>query len=194
MKFLPNTLYHIYNRGNNRQVIFPQEKNYDFFLKKVDLELKGLCDLLAYCLMPNHFHLLIYISESSPGLNLLSNQNQQQLARKIGTILSSFSQAINKQEDRVGSLFQQKTKAKILDSSFYSLVCFNYIHQNPIKAGLVRKMEYWRYSSFNDYLEEKSTLCNLKLARELIQIQTESNLFYEESYLAIDEGYATKIF
>ena len=90
MKFLPNTLYHIYNRGNNRQVIFPQEKNYDFFLKKVGLELKGLCDLLAYCLMPNHFHLLIYISESSPGLNLLSNQNQQQLARKIGTIFQHF--------------------------------------------------------------------------------------------------------
>ena len=194
MRFSPNTLYHIYNRGNNRQIIFPTGKNYDFFFKKVDLELKGLCDLLAYCLMPNHFHLLIYISEKSPGLNLLSNQNQQKLARKIGTILSSFSQAINKQEGSVGSLFQQKTKAKILDSNSYSLACFNYIHQNPIKAGLVRRIEDWRYSSFNDYLEEKSTLCNLKLARELIQIQTESNLFYEESYLAIDEGYATKIF
>lgn len=61
MKLLQESLYHIYNRGNNQQRIFLEEKNYDFFLRKAHNELEGQLDFLTYCLMPNHFHFLVYI-------------------------------------------------------------------------------------------------------------------------------------
>jgi putative transposase len=172
MHFEPNSIYHVYNRGNNKQVIFFEKRNYEYFLNKIEADIASVCDILAYCLMPNHFHLLIHVPDKSISLNLIPNQNQQFLVRKIGTIQSSYSQAINKQENRTGSLFQQKTKAKLLDSNLYALTCFHYIHQNPLKAKLVDKMEGWIYSSFKDYLNEGSPICNLSIAKELIEIPT----------------------
>ncbi len=153
----------------------------------MERELPTYCDILAYCLMPNHFHLLIYVPVNSEGLHFLPNQNQQILVRKLGTLLSSYSQAINKQENRSGSLFQQKTKSKILDTSAYSTTCFHYIHQNPVKANLVMKIEAWPYSSFRDYLEGKSNICNIARAKELLEIPLEQDQFYHESYRVIDQ-------
>ncbi len=126
--------------------------------------------------MPNHFHLMIYVPEKTRGLNLLTNQNQQFLVRKFGTIQSSYCQAINKQENRTGSLFQQKTKAKLLNTDCYIPTCFHYIHQNPLKAELVKKMEEWTHSSFKDYLAETSAICKISTARELIQIPLEKRI------------------
>ena len=59
MNFSPDSIYHIYNRGNDKQLIFLLEENYSFFLNKIKQDLLRLCDILAYCLMPNHFHLLL---------------------------------------------------------------------------------------------------------------------------------------
>ena len=102
MEFKPHALYHVYNRGNNSQKIFFSYANYLYFLKKVDTHLLKHCDLLAYCLMPNHFHLLIETNANLP---------DDVINRAIQTILNSYSQAINKQENRTGSLFQQHTKS-----------------------------------------------------------------------------------
>lgn len=188
MNFIGNNFYHIYNRGNNKQLIFPLEKNYDFFLNKIQSELRNFCDIMAYCLMPNHFHLLIYVNEKSNGLSILPKQSHQILTRKIGTILSSYSQAINKQEKKTGSLFQQKTKAKLIESDYYATTCLHYVHQNPLRAGLVKRLEDWKYSSFNHYLQNDSTICNLPLAKELLLIQLQSELFYEESYSVVPDS------
>ena len=112
----------------------------------------------------------------------------QKINKAIAIILRSYAQAINKQRKRTGSLFQQKTKAKEIDDSDeqYLLVCFNYIHQNPINAGLVSKMEDWGFSSFRDYAGlRKGTLCNKSLAQQLVSMEFER--FMEESYEVIDE-------
>jgi putative transposase len=194
MHFAPNSIYHVYNRGNNKQKIFFEQRNYDYFLNKVRDELSNMCDVLAYCLMPNHFHLLIYIPEKTIGLELIPNQNQQLLVRKIGTIQSSYSQAINKQENRTGSLFQQKTKAKLLDTNSCTLTCFHYIHQNPWKAKLVNRMEDWPHLSFKDYLTENSTICKISTARELIEIPIGKEDFYNESYRIVEPGLIKSIF
>ena len=187
MHFSPDSIYHIYNRGNDKQLIFSLEENYSFFLSKIKQDLPKLCDILAYCLMPNHFHLLIHVPNTSEGLNLIPNQNQQILVRKLGTILSSYTQAINKQENRTGSLFQQKSKCKLIDSNIYSTTCFHYIHQNPLKANLVSKMEDWQYSSFSEYLLGNSSICNISLANELLDIPLSYDRFYKESYIVIDQ-------
>jgi len=188
MNFSANSLYHVYNRGNDRQNIFFEDRNYHFFLNKLKANTQGLCDILAYCLMPNHFHILIYLSEESDGLKNMANQNQQILVRKIGTVLSSYSQAINKQESKSGSLFQQKTKSKQLTSKSYATTCFHYIHQNPIRANLVEKMQDWPFSSFNDFLSNNSSICNLARAKELLDISENPEQFFKDSYKVIDQG------
>jgi len=138
MKLCPDNIYHIYNRGNNKQKIFFTKKNYLFFLQKVKAELKPFSDIICYCLMPNHFHFM---------LSTFNNFDEEKFNNGYRILLSSYTKAINVQENRTGSLFQQNSKAKCLTalsnykSNNYGLVCFNYIHQNPLNAGLVSKME-----------------------------------------------------
>jgi len=108
------------------------------------------------------------------------------LADGFRQLLSSYAQAINKQEGRSGSLFRQKTKAKLLDTQDrnYPFACFNYIHQNPLNAGLVDKMENWEFSSFQDYIGlRNNSICDIGLAFELLDISRET--FYEQSYQVI---------
>lgn len=193
MNFLSNNLYHIYNRGNNKLEIFFQDRNYIYFLNKVKKHLLIHCDILAYCLMPNHFHFLVYTK------NEIDNEK---MIRSIATLLSSYTQAINNQEKRTGNLFQQKTKAKLLVNhniervslSDYSFVCFHYIHQNPYVAGLVNKMENWEYSSFKEYLGYKECgLVNKELAYELINLGSPDD-FYESSYDIVNKEKVNGIF
>lgn len=183
MSYAPNQIYHIYNQGNNRQLIFFNEENYLYFLRKMRINLLPYADILAYCLMPNHFHILLHTNEKSceaayvKGTNRL-HYSKQALSRQIGFLTSHYAKAINKQEGRTGSLFKTKTKAKICSSEGFQTIdttrnehavqCFNYIHQNPVKAQLVSKSTDWVYSSAPDYAGiRKGTLCNRALAKQL---------------------------
>ena len=198
MEFLPNEAYHIYNRGNNKQKIFFTEENYLFFLSKMQTQIKPYCDILCWCLMPNHFHLIINANETSCKLRKgFGGKPITELSFRIGKLLSSYSQAINKQNKTTGSLFQQKTKSKELitvknknKSGNYLVNAMHYCHQNPWKAGLVKKIEDWPYSSFSDYCGFRNgTLCNKNLLMELTGYDLKN--FYEDSYNIIegfDEG------
>jgi len=103
MEFHPENFIHVYNRGNQQQILFFERANYLFFLKKVRKELLPYTEIINYCLMPNHFHFLLYSK-----IELKENQ----LNKAFGILLSSYTKAINIQENRKGSLFQQHTKAK----------------------------------------------------------------------------------
>ena len=175
-------LYHVFNRGNNKQQIFFKEENYFYFIKGIRRYLIPCCDILCWCLMPNHFHLLIHANSSSTPLIKDGSFERQQFSQGIKQLLSSYTKAINKQEGRTGSLFQQKTKAIcVTDSEQHKSIVFHYIHQNPMKAGLVKNMEDWEFSSFKDCLGlRKETLCNLNLAKERLTINFD--ILYEESY------------
>lgn len=112
----------------------------------------------------------------------------QQLSKSLGTALSSYAQAINKARQRKGSLFAHSTEARqlTLQGNEYVKNCFFYIHQNPLKSGLVKRLEDWNYSSFPDYAGlRKGTLCNKNLAYEIIDFEKEN--FYEQSYAIIEE-------
>jgi len=200
MRFYPENLYHIYNRGNNKQVVFIERKNYLFFLRKVRKELLGFCEILAYCLMPTHFHFLVYTKRNESSDDFESS-DEYALNNGIAVLLRSYTRAINKQENRSGSLFQQKTKAKCLTNyeknsvEFYPFICFHYIHQNPYAAKLVKKLEDWESSSFKDYIGLRNgTLCNQYLARELLNLPTDKNEFYEMSYDIITRDKLDNIF
>jgi len=173
-------IYHIYNQGNNRQKIFFRRENYLFFLGKMKEYILPYGDIMAWCLMPNHFHWMVYVKETdifnSRSATLSRTRtvsNNISFNKSIGILLASYTRAINAQENRTGSLFRDKTKAECLTAyngitpSFYNTeygtiinipdpeieypqICFNYIHNNPVKAGLVKNAEDWEFSSFQD--------------------------------------------
>jgi putative transposase len=187
MEFHPNHLYHIYNRGNNQQPIFFTEANYLFFLQKIRMFILPYCEILCYTLMPNHFHLLIYTDERIAEKKQIGATERNVLSEGIRNMLQTYTKAINQQNHTTGSLFQQNTKAKCLDdgSINYGAACFHYIHQNPMKAKLVLKMEDWDYSSFKDYAEFRNgTLCNRELAFSILDF--EKDRLYEDSYKIIN--------
>ncbi|MCF6360605.1 MAG: transposase [Cyclobacteriaceae bacterium] len=185
MNFIPDNLYHIYNRGNNSQLLFFERENYLYLLSKIRTHLYPLVDILAYCLMPNQFHLLVYIpSEShSSGDSKSPDELNKRIVSAIAIILRSYTRAINKKHGRTGSLFQSKTKAKNLsEKQNYAFTCFHYIHQNPVSAKLVNSIADWEFSSYQDYAGIRDgTLCSKVLAVYLLDIPIESNLFIQQS-------------
>jgi REP element-mobilizing transposase RayT len=173
MHFEPNQLYHIYNQGNNRQTIFFSAENYRYFLKWYNKMVSPFADTIAYCLMPNHFHFLICTNDRSAETIRMGSLILTQLSNAIRQLISSYASAINNQEHRSGSLFRQKTKAKLLENSSdnYPVIAFHYIHQNPLQAGLVRNLSDWEFSSYRDYAGlREDGLCNMNLAKKLIDV------------------------
>ena len=203
-------IYHIYNQGNNRQQIFFNRENYLYFLRKMKEYILPYGDIMAWCLMPNHFHWMVYVREttfvvSNEGVAKASATHGVTLSHpvskikgitkatdgvtlshpvskinktrsfndSIGILLRSYTRAVNKQETNSGALFREATKAECLTAingitpSFYITeygtiidvpdpekeypqICFNYIHNNPVKAGLVNSAEDWEFSSYQD--------------------------------------------
>lgn len=191
MHLTEGEIYHVYNRGINREVIFPRRENYRFFLQGVQKWLKPRCDILAWCLMPNHFHFLIHANATTVPMIHDGSIDRQQFSQGVKQLLSSYAKAINKQEARVGNLFQQKTKAREVSNMDrdYPLTAFHYVHQNPMRAKMVSRMEDWEFSSFNEYLEKSPhQLCNRELAIELLDLNPAR--IYEDSYEVVHDDYA----
>jgi putative transposase len=152
VKFLPGHYYHLYNRGNNHQLIFFERENYLYFLRQLRHRLTSdSLDVIAYCLMPNHYHLLVCLkTEDLPGL--------------MQPFVLAYTKAINKRYGRVGSLFQGRYQAIHVDSKAYLLNLSRYIHLNPVKAELVDKPEEWEFSSYPEYTGlRKGTLPKLNV-------------------------------
>ncbi|MFN3850812.1 MAG: transposase [Spirosomataceae bacterium] len=201
MQIFPNQLYHIYNQGNNRETIFKDREDYINFLRKYRELVYPIADTICYCLMPNHFHFLINSTTTSSEKFILGNIESVRLGNAFRVLCSSYANDFNKKYSRTGSLFRQKTQAKNLETrsdgsqndTNYPLICFHYIHQNPITAGLCTKMEDWEFSSFQDFINLRSgTLINKGLAFELIEIPKEN--LYNESYKIISEEKFQKLF
>ncbi|TVQ84831.1 MAG: hypothetical protein EA393_14055 [Bacteroidetes bacterium] len=176
MHFETGHIYHIFNQGNNRDKIFFEEKNYYFFLEKIKAHIIPFTDILAWCLMPNHFHFLVYVNKTEVDLSLgttFSHTQTRSLQQSIGIMLASYTRAINQSYNRSGSLFRKETKAicvtrvdkiarswlnsqgvtmvnAVIPEKQYPNICFNYILFNPLKDKLVKKNEDWKFSSYAD--------------------------------------------
>ena len=175
-------IYHIYNQGNNHRKIFFNRENYLFFLKKIKVYINPYADVMAWCLMPNHFHLMVLVREVEIPVELKSDKmtsshlitKTRTLNNSIAIMLRSYTRAINMQQKPSGSLFKAHTKAECINChngitpSFisqngvtkinyqhpekqYPQVCFDYIHQNPVKAKMVNNATDWEFSSAVDY-------------------------------------------
>ena len=190
MQFTEGSFYHIYNRGNDKRTIFFQERNYDFFLQKVKKYIASHSNLLAWTLMPNHFHFLVQANSASVAIVKEAPIKINALTEGIRMLLSSYTKAIQKQESTTGNLFQQKTKSKCVDG--YLSTAFHYIHQNAFKSKLAHRPEDWKWSSLREYLELPSeVICKKEVAYSCIDLNRKRLL--EDSYSVVPEEFVSKL-
>ena len=195
MQLIPNELYHVYNQGNNQEAIFRERADYLRFLLKYKSLVAPHCQTLCYCLMPNHFHFLVNTTEKGNEKIKLGGIQIDKLSNGFRLLLSEFASEMNAKYKRTGSVFRQKTKGKLLHdgSENYAYNCFHYIHQNPLNANLIHKLEDWEFSSFVDYAGLRDgKLCNKDFAKQFFEIDPKR--FYEESYSIISDEVIAKLF
>ena len=165
-QFEEGHFYHIYNRTVDKQPLFKNDGNFDFFLKKYSEYLSLVIDTYAYCLLGNHFHLLIRVREEHDltTFEKLSNPQSVSLAEgSVHTIIShqfqkffqSYAMAFNKQHQRVGTLFQTPFKRAVVTSDAYFTQLVYYIHSNPQQHDLTDDFRKWKWSSYNGILSDK---------------------------------------
>jgi len=161
--FEPGYFYHVYNRGNNHENIFKEERNYSFFLTLVRKHLLQVCDIYCYCLMPNHFHFLLKIKEPED----IPEQYQSLIHQPFSNLFNSYSKSINKAYHRSGSLFQEHLHRKRITNEKYLYQVIAYIHLNPQKHGFVSDFKEYPNSSYSALISFYPTCLRRKEVLEL---------------------------
>ncbi len=156
--------YHVMSRGNERKAVFREDADYNLFLKTLE-DSSDLYKVLihAYCLMPNHLHLLIQTQHAN-------------LSQFMKRLLGVYTIRFNRKHKRHGHLFQGRYKAILIDQDSYFLQLSRYIHLNPIKAGLAKTPDDYPWSSMRHflthtsptYLYKKFTLDSFKSPKEYL--------------------------
>lgn len=166
--FVEGKYYHLFNRGVEKRKIFLEEQDYNIFLyylfvytmplKKVlekypllppRLQAKNLSteiDLVAYCLMPNHFHLLI------------KQKNKNAISNLIKQVTIAYTHFFNEKYKRVGGLVQGKFKAVLVENDEQLLHISRYIHLNPVASGIIKNPKDYRWSSYLNYINASSNI------------------------------------
>ena len=164
--------FHIYNRGNNHELLFIEHENYRYFLKLFAKHLNPILHLYAYCLLPNHFHFLIKIKEFDEIPDFKNSgkkyddysQIEKYLSQQFSNFLNAYSKSFNSYFKRRGSLFQERFGRIKIDSEEYFSQLVQYIHLNPVKHGNTNRFDNYPYSSYQSLISMKPT----KLKREIV--------------------------
>jgi REP element-mobilizing transposase RayT len=157
-------IYHIYNRAIGKEKLFITNADYFFFLKKLDRFILPIAQIYSYCLIPNHFHLLVKIKSEYEFPEKRSIKYHESSVKKINqpfnNFFNSYAKSFNAVHKRTGRLFLQPYKRIKVSSEDYIKILVNYIHRNPIHHGMTNNFMDWTYSSFNAFLSEKETKIN----------------------------------
>lgn len=148
-RFVPGGYYHIYNHGNANEDIFKCPGNYDYFLRKHHEYMKDTWNLLAWCLLPTQFHLIVQINETANTEILDFNKL---VANRFGNFANGYAKAINKVYLRRGSLFMRAFRRKQVTDKNYLRELIRDLHFTPVRDQLVIAPEKWIYSSFRGAL------------------------------------------
>lgn len=174
-RFEENGIYHIYNRTVDKKPMFSSNENYIFFIRQFDKYLSDYLKIYAYCLLGNHFHFMVKINDMTE-LNTFRklsklNKHSQKLEQKsthdivshqFRKFFQSYAMAFNKQQNRIGTLFQTPFKrVRIQDEKYLKdLTC--YINTNAEKHDLVDNFRLWKWSSYQNTISNN----NSKLLKE----------------------------
>ena len=135
---LENAFYHIITRGNQKQLVFRDAADYEKYLSILTKYKKCYkFRLYCFCLMPNHVHLVVEV------------QNPLVLNKIMRGLNLSYTLYFNSRYEKVGHLWQDRFKSKIIEKDAYLLECINYIEANPIRASLVSRLEGYAWSSYH---------------------------------------------
>ncbi len=167
--------YHIYNRGNNRENLFVEQRNYLYFLQLYAKHIQPVAETFAYCLLPNHFHFAIrtftpeeqeqyhahqigsflqndpFYQEQCPPFQL------REPSRAFNNLFIAYARAFNRATKRSGVLFETPFGRKLVDNDRYLFTLIQYIHRNPQTHGFVNDFRDWPWSSYGAILASKPT-------------------------------------
>jgi putative transposase len=159
--------YHIYNRGINSENIFKENRNHEYFLILYNKHIDPIAETFAWCLLKNHFHLLVRIKTLE---EILYTKNEDKIKKNIpphqsfSNLFNAYTKAINKGYNRHGALFERPFKRKLIDNESYLRSVIKYIHYNPVNHGFCEHPIEYPWSSYITCVSEKPT----KLKREKV--------------------------
>lgn len=177
------TVYHIFNHANGSEDLFRSNENYRYFLEKYLIYIHPVAETYAYCLMPNHFHLMIkvrnkqevieFLQLCKPGLKgfhtddgFSDKEISYQVSQQFSNFFNAYCKAYNNMYKRKGSLFMPRFKRKPVGSDEYFTQLIAYIHLNPVKHGFCKHILDWQHSSIHAYYQEKNTKLNRKYLQQ----------------------------
>lgn len=181
--------YHIYNQGNNQETIFRSDDNYRFFLQQYAKYIEPVAATFAYCLLPNHFHFVIYIRREQEQesyhqrFHLSERWNLLDPTKQFRRFFTSYAMAFNRQRQRKGSLFRKNFRRKSVNHENYFTNLITYIHQNPQKHGIVDDFRDWPWSSYGTLLSDRGT----RLQRKAVLKWFQNRKNFVESHQTIIE-------
>lgn len=157
--------YHIYNRGNNGDTIFIEDKNYSYFLSLYLKYIHPVADTFCWCLLNNHFHFLIRIKELSEiqldtltySKNIKVNKEKVNPSKQFSHLFNAYTQSINKMYNRTGSVFEKPFQRKIVSSQNYFQKLIFYIHNNPVHHKITDNILDYKWSSYHTIVTSKPT-------------------------------------
>ncbi|MEP0822442.1 MAG: transposase [Ignavibacterium sp.] len=157
-KYTDGVAYHFYNRGAHRMQLFLHQWDYDYCTSLLHKYTKKYSvSLLAYCLMPNHYHLI------------LAQQPTGSITRCIQSLFNAYVQGFNKLHRHSGTLFQGTARHRHIDSDEYAVHVVRYVHLNPVRAGIVNRAEDWRHSDCIDWISDSGPHESIEFRRRFFE-------------------------
>lgn len=150
------SFFHIMVQGLNKEYIFNKEiyiKVYENLLRRKSE--KYQVNIIAYCIMNNHAHILIQVDEI------------EEMSKFMHSVDTEYAKFYNEQEERVGYVYRERYRSEPIEDIRYFAKCINYIHLNPVKAKIVKSCEEYEYSSYNNYIY-KNGFINLEIVRNVL--------------------------
>lgn len=139
-----NIIYHVINRGNGRQEVFHKERDYNAFLKLIkEAKRRYSVKLFAYCLMPNHFHMVV------------KPDRGEELSRWMQWVMTSHVRRYHKHYGSSGHVWQGRYKSFMIQEDIHLLMVLRYIEGNPLRAMLVNSAKQWEWSSHGEATEKR---------------------------------------
>ena len=212
-KLIPNQSYHIFNHSNGFENIFTEDENYRFFLDKYKQYITPIAETYAYCLLPNHFHLVVRIRRKEvieelirtksdfsttndfpkvsfdfgkvrEEVNISDNDIEKYLSKQFSNLFSSYTQSFNRMYKRRGSLFIKNFKRELIQDKEYFMNAVVYTHRNPVHHGFCTRYIDWSYTSYCETKQQKSEIIEVD---KLLKVFGGKQLFVDIHKLNLDK-------
>ena len=203
-KLQPNSSYHIFNHANGFENIFIEDENYRFFLEKYQQYILPIAETYAYCLLPNHFHLVVRIRrrevleevfrnfkstnfskvQNFGKVEVTDNMIEYYISKQFANLFSCYTQSFNKVNKRRGSLFLKNFRREPIKNKAYFMNAVIYTHRNPVHHAFCDRYTDWSYTSFCEIKERNS---------QIIEVDKLLRMFGgQESFIDLHEQSANK--